>query len=1066
MKLTVLAGRGGSGKTYRVYEEIGRSIDAGEEYQLLLVPELFTYNAEKDLINQLGKPGIMTAQVLSPSRLQTRIFEETGGRTIKRPDRQTRLTIVRACIDRHAAEMEMYARSYRLPEFAEQMLTQIRQLKNSDIRPEALSVAMERLENPEGALYRKLKAIHAVYAEYESFVAGRYLDMESGTDLLIERIDRSAYIRSARVWIDGFDMFGAKNIRLVRALVKNARSVTVTLTNGDETDEDGRAFEAQAEAAAALARTAGELGAEYRYEYLKGKDVFAPEIAHLERNLFLYGKSAKWRQGEPRCITAWRASTPEEECELAVLQIKKLVSEGYGYADIAVVCNALDEYEPLIIERFRASGIPFFLDTKRGIGGHPVYEMLTAAFDTAERGFEREEVMRYLRSGMAADADVDAVGRFDNYCRAYGIRYDGFVRPFVKGPEAAEREAERAAWLDGLIRFTAEIKAAGTAGEMCRAVRELMARDRVGERIAAFTEKMEERIAAGEDNGYLHAEIERTEQIKDKIDETLDRTEEIVGDERMNARDFFSILRSALLSYEIGVLPYSAQSVVVGNIKRTENSNIKALIWMAMNAEFLPAQPDRNGLFSDEENDELSRLGVKKEPDRRTERALGRFDIYSTACKATRKLIFSYAAASRDGVERHVSPVLETVKRIFPAMQEKSAGDDWALRDRETAFIRLTDGRIRDERLRAGLKEYFSGRPEYAERLAVREEAETQINAAADLDRETAAALYGDGCMTVSKLEDYDKCPYLFFVKNGLRAQETAEAEPDNRDVGTIYHDALKRYVDRIIRDGGRLPDSRAESDERAAEAFAVSAALYRENLLREDPVLTAHAERMKRQFAAAAWRITESLRNGRFRPAATEECFGPGERLPALTLRDGDGTELSLRGKIDRVDAYTDETGRRYVAVTDYKSGEVGAKAGQIGNETDLQAMIYLEALTGAEGAEPGYCVYFSLKDPVTKPGEKKRFLGGYAVEGFVPEKNAAVVNCTQEAFEAKKEAIGRKCLALYKNIRAGRVPIAPRRDGEKTACEYCRYGGICRMDERFSGNTVRGGKDDEIDA
>ena len=79
MALKFIFGGSGSGKSHYLYERIIQ--EAGENpglSYLVLVPEQFTMQTQKDLVMMSPAKGIMNIDVLSFVRLAHRIFEETG----------------------------------------------------------------------------------------------------------------------------------------------------------------------------------------------------------------------------------------------------------------------------------------------------------------------------------------------------------------------------------------------------------------------------------------------------------------------------------------------------------------------------------------------------------------------------------------------------------------------------------------------------------------------------------------------------------------------------------------------------------------------------------------------------------------------------------------------------------------------------------------------------------------------------------------------------------------------------------------------------------------------------
>ena len=79
MSLQFILGSSGSGKSTMLYENvIEESIRYPEQNFIVLVPDQFTMQTQRDLVNRHPKRGIMNIDVLSFGRLAHRIFEEVG----------------------------------------------------------------------------------------------------------------------------------------------------------------------------------------------------------------------------------------------------------------------------------------------------------------------------------------------------------------------------------------------------------------------------------------------------------------------------------------------------------------------------------------------------------------------------------------------------------------------------------------------------------------------------------------------------------------------------------------------------------------------------------------------------------------------------------------------------------------------------------------------------------------------------------------------------------------------------------------------------------------------------
>jgi len=86
MSLRLIYGRGGSGKSYYCLQDIKEKIkDGGNTGNklVLMVPEQYSFQSERNLLKVVGVTGITKAEVLSFKRLAHRVFNEVGGLTLK-----------------------------------------------------------------------------------------------------------------------------------------------------------------------------------------------------------------------------------------------------------------------------------------------------------------------------------------------------------------------------------------------------------------------------------------------------------------------------------------------------------------------------------------------------------------------------------------------------------------------------------------------------------------------------------------------------------------------------------------------------------------------------------------------------------------------------------------------------------------------------------------------------------------------------------------------------------------------------------------------------------------------
>ena len=78
MKLTIVYGRSGTGKSEYIYESIKNNL-GGNNKIFLIVPEQCNLSAEKKLFEVINKNSLIDAEILTLSRMAYRVSNEIGG---------------------------------------------------------------------------------------------------------------------------------------------------------------------------------------------------------------------------------------------------------------------------------------------------------------------------------------------------------------------------------------------------------------------------------------------------------------------------------------------------------------------------------------------------------------------------------------------------------------------------------------------------------------------------------------------------------------------------------------------------------------------------------------------------------------------------------------------------------------------------------------------------------------------------------------------------------------------------------------------------------------------------
>ncbi len=569
--------------------------------------------------------------------------------------------------------------------------------------------------------------------------------------------------------------------------------------------------------------------------------------------------------------------------------------------------------------------------------------------------------------------------------------------------------------------------------------------------------------------------------------------------EPLPLRDWLPILEAGLANLSVGVIPPSLDEVLVGAIDRARNPDLKFAILLGVNESVFPAAPAAPVILTSSDRDELETqnapLGASLFDQISRERYLG----YIACTRANEKLALAFSRQTAEGSTLNPSPFIAQLQRIFPQLtvEDFSADPDWREAQHANELIKpLTT--IQNWKLEIGnwktLLELPALKP-LSENLAALREPDEQENLSVAL----AGKLYGPVLKSsVSRLEEFAQCPFRFFVRSGLRANERKVFELDARERGNFQHDVLKIFHEQLQAEGLRWRDLEPfEARDRVAKIAAAQMEHFRDGLFRD----SAETIFAARSLAAALQDFVEVIvgwMRGQyeFDPAAAELGFGgKDDAAPAWEIELGHDHKLALQGRIDRVDFWRSSrtaTGEALAVVTDYKSGGKTLDALLVQNGIQLQLLAYLAALRqwknpraafGVDKIIPAGAFYVNLRGAFKAGGTRAEVLGdgeskkmAYRHNGrfdagelrkfdrrpdvtrgdqfnFRLNKGGELPSNSAEAIAGKEFAglldqVEEQLRSLGEQIFSGAAAVDPYRKGSTTACDYCDYRAACRID------------------
>ena len=1154
MALRFILGAPGSGRSRSLFETcLRRAEEHPEKRYIVLVPEQFTLRTQRELVRLSSRGGILNIDVLSFTRLAYRVFEQTGAARRAVLSETGKSLLLRLIAAREASGLSLLSGVLDRPGVLSEVKSILSELDQYGISAEDLDgmCAELRKEGGHQGLAHKLEEIAKLRRACETYQADRFLTGEMLPRVLSQKAPLDDTLKGCEIFLDSYNGFTPAQLEVLRVLMTIASRVTVTVTvdvreRALERTGDVRAYAAgefydhdlfavSKRTIRQLLEAADSAGVKTEEPVIlddsRGRLKTGGALHYLEENLFRPGQGRPF-PGHADSIFLRCCADPFDEVVSAAVTVEELVRQGMRYRDIAVVCGSLKEYAEYAKRVFTLYGIPHFIDRSSSALLNPAFEFVESAAAVLESGFTYESIMRLIRTGFAVDNEDGAADVLENYLIAAGIRgHRAWQEPFAR--QTRKRDAKlletaenvRAAFMEKFEPF-ADVMKKGKAPvrTYAEAVWNLLLAFEVPQKLSRMSDE------AGEAGDAVRKE--EYAQVTGVIASVLDEAVLLIGEETVTRRQFADILKAGFAEAKIGVIPPGIDEVHIGDFDRSRLDHVKVVLCLGMNDGLVPSRGKHGAVLTDMEREFLRARKVQLAPTAREDANIQQYSVFLTFTKPSRALILSWSSSSRKGELLRPAYAVRCVEELFPDCGHLTS----ALADPMRSVTSLRTGlgplaqRLSEylaadadtaEGLEADLKELlkiYRQKPESAAEAVQAEPVPEAVQAERlladalharvpkDLTPEEAELLYGreiEGSIT--RLEEFARCPFRHFADYGLRLKEREEFALAAPDIGSTLHKAMEYFAKRVSEsreyDWRSLPDE--VRDAWAAEC-ALKAAGDGGNALYEDSARSRGIkERLVRIVQRSARTLQRQVRSGAFIPSAFEVSFGKDSRIQAAVLDLPGGKKMRLSGRIDRIDLSDDDGSKTlYVKVVDYKSGSKDIDLDQVIDGEQLQLIVYMDAAAELEaGAYPDRKVvcagafYYQTQDPVI---DRKDSAGG-TEEGIVSSmKVSGLLNSDPEVIRRldgtlypggqspviplklkndglpdsrSRSAVSAERLDLLRGyvrekmrreagkMMDGSIRPNPVRRGTRKACDWCPYGDVCRFDQRAEGMQYREG-------
>lgn len=1092
--LRLILGRALSGKTTYVRNIIAENLN-GSKKIILVVPEQFSLENEKSVIELLGAKKAAEIQLLSFSSMAKKILDEYDKHRKPPVNDAAKAVIMSMALESVEEHLDIFKNCSRNKKNVAAVLNMTDEIIRCDIDFGEMQTAAEN--SGSSALVKKTQELQLISEAYEMLLTARFSDERYSLNRAAEIAAEKKLFSGATVIFDEFSGFTAQENLLIAEILKQSDDVYVTMC--------AEGIHDSTEGTGVFSYTSANIGRLISLANKNNVSVAEPvvlerecrfssdAISCLERGIYtpnpdIYEKDA------PE-ITVAAANNPYDECEFAAMSAKRLVREkGIRYRDIVFVSRN-SEYEKYIPFALKKYDIPIFEDKRRSLDNEIIVIFTLSALSLAVNGFTTDCMMRYLKTFLTG-IDEEKISDIENYVLMWQIDYsawthdwtghpDGFGNEFDEDAEnrLSELNKVRKQAVFPIIELKEALKDCDGFG-CVKAVYDFLLSVKADKNLLKFA------LEADGETAY------DCEKSWDEFMDTLSLLADTIGERNITPERFFELFKIMVSSSDIGDIPSGLDEITYGDADRIRVSGKKVLFILGANEGVFPAASQSSFVITENERRLLLNNGIELGDDSYEKTQKERLRVYSTMSIPSDELYVSYSTGGFDGKPMSPSEIVLMTQKIIPRCRkveisfiEPISRVESYQSAFESAAAHFNDKTDYSE----SVKKFVSDNPDYGDMMASVERASRKVPAEIS-DSENARQLFGkDIYITPSRVEEYYKCPFKYFCRYGLKANPINRAAFDSRQNGLLIHCVMERLFVRFGSNGLRdLTENEMIKFISEETDKYISANMGSDSLLGGRMLYS--LERSKKTILEILLRLASEFADSRFVTRDVELPVGGDGDIPSYRVDIPDGGSAYISGVVDRIDTMESENGgKTYLRVIDYKTGGKDFNLADILSGLNMQMLVYLVCLFDNGKDRYGDIVPAGLLYVPAKNG--KNSLGRNAAESEIEAariengKMKGIVLCDSEViygmekdgggliidakidkngvikgktfdlhqFELLHKAVDSAVERMAYSLHQGKIAAEPIIDGAyKNTCDYCDYKSVCCREEGDSCKTL----------
>lgn len=1133
-KAIFILGPAGSGKTHRCIQSVRRRLAENPEGPplLFLAPKQATFQIESQILADGELGGYTRLEILSFARLAERILSELSPGSFRILSDEGRIMVLRYLLDKHSKRLRTFRAAVGFPALAQELAALLQELARQRIGAKKLDQLKER-EEFSPRLRNKLHDLALLSGLYRQWLLQADLkDTESLLELAAEQLcsQTSSLFSVEELWLDGFAEMTTQELALLAAVVRQSKQANLCFCVDPDKPSNPSWLNLWATVDETWQRCRQRIERLPDIEMETVRLARDPERSRFSDSLSLQHLESCWMTPKPLPVAAEdvviaACTDPETEVVHAARAILRSVrEEGIRFRQITVIVRRLEHYATEIQQIFNRYQIPHFIDQRDSIRHHPAVILTQSALRLLAFDWRNADWFAALKTQLLGGG-IEQVCHLENVALEFNIEGDQWRRPLTSEscphPLAESLEQHRQASIAPFEELESQLFADGagrnellSGTELAEAIRSFWERIALADQLEKWDRPAADASKSVGGEPAVHAAAWQ------QLQAWLENVRLAFAEMRRPLADWIAILENGLGNLTVGVIPPSADQVLVGAVDRTRNPEVELALLLGLNESVFPARPRRHPLLTEADRKQLDQSAFRWLPPIERRLAHERFYAYIACTRPRKKLAVSYAEQDAEGRPLNPSSIIAHLQRLFPSVKtrrfaRKRTVDGWTGQGRPPLheaehwselirpLFRSKAGQTADfevEKLFQSLETAPLLPPcslpaeAGSERLspAVAKILYTAADAKSEAEAEAAANTLRS---SASRLEQFAACPFQFFLRSGLKAEERNQWRLDAKTLGSFQHKVLEKFHLRVQAQKRQWRDlAPQEARKLVAQIAANAGGAFQRSVFQKNEAARLALETASEKLQEFIAVTIQWMQQYDFDPHTAELSFGgKNDVVGPWTLPLKNGDQLSLVGKIDRLDVLRRPGfGKTAAVIIDYKSGNAALDPILLHHGIQLQLFIYLNAIAqhpeiagqlkinslspaGAflvplQGKAPrsshrndaqtkhadrpkafqwnGRFDHDHLRQLDNRPDQAKGDQIAYALN-----KDGDLIKGEQsamppQAFREMTRRLEETVRNLGKRIFAGDIAATPYKHKEKTPCAYCPYPAVCRID------------------